>query len=228
MNDAASQSPQPAWSDLVCARVLHDLVGPVGAIGNGLELFEEMGGGSDALGLLGDSARQTADRLKLFRLAYGTAGFASAATIPAIWTLLTPVLADKRVTLAPLPDPVFADLADNPAGVPGTGKTAALAAIALSDTALRGGTLTLGIEDEGGPSAAVTLTLAAGRIAPEALAGLEPTPARPTGERAVPARLAQEAAAKTERVWSAETQEGWVRLILRRNSDAAAIFSGAG
>lgn len=228
MNDAASQSPQPAWSDLVCARVLHDLVGPVGAIGNGLELLEEMGGGADALGLLSDSARQTTDRLKLFRLAYGTAGFASAATVPAIWTLLTPVLAGKRVALDTLPDPVLAADGNGIVGAPGTGKTVALAAIALSDTALRGGTLSLANDGDGDRPSALTLTLTAGRIAPEALAGFEPRADRPTGERGVPARLAQEAAAKTGRIWSTETQDGWARLALRVDPGSAAIFAKAG
>ena len=36
----ANLKPWPVWTDLVCARVLHDLVGPVGAINNGLELLE--------------------------------------------------------------------------------------------------------------------------------------------------------------------------------------------
>lgn len=61
----------------LCSRLCHDLVGPVSAISNGLELMEddddpEMA--REALALLGQSARDAADRLKFFRLAFGASG----------------------------------------------------------------------------------------------------------------------------------------------------------
>jgi histidine phosphotransferase ChpT len=62
--------------ELMFSRLCHDLVSPVGAINNGVELIEEMGQDmvDDAMALIGQSGRSAAARLKLYRLAYGSAG----------------------------------------------------------------------------------------------------------------------------------------------------------
>lgn len=62
--------------ELLCSRICHDVISPVAAISNGVELLTEMGaeGMDDAVGLLGHSSRQASVRLQLFRLAYGAGG----------------------------------------------------------------------------------------------------------------------------------------------------------
>jgi histidine phosphotransferase ChpT len=66
---------------LLCSRVCHDVISPVGAIVNGLEVLE---GESDAsmrdfaLELIRKSARQASARLQFARLAFGAAGSAGA------------------------------------------------------------------------------------------------------------------------------------------------------
>ncbi len=61
--------------ELLCSRLCHDLVGPVGAINNGVELLDEGGDtGSEALDLIADSAETAAARLRLYRVALGAAG----------------------------------------------------------------------------------------------------------------------------------------------------------
>ena len=59
---------------LVCSRMCHDLVSPIGAIGNGLELLElsDMRGASE-LALISDSVQQANARIRLFRMAFGHA-----------------------------------------------------------------------------------------------------------------------------------------------------------
>ncbi len=66
----------PRVLELISSRICHDLVSPVGAISNGVELLEEMGeeAGDEAIALVSTSAQQAAHRLKCFRLAYGAAG----------------------------------------------------------------------------------------------------------------------------------------------------------
>lgn len=66
----------PYVLELLASRICHDVISPVGAIGNGLELLEEMGlqDGADAIQLIGKSAEQANRRLKLFRYTYGAAG----------------------------------------------------------------------------------------------------------------------------------------------------------
>jgi histidine phosphotransferase ChpT len=62
--------------ELLCSRICHDIVSPVAAISNGVELLTEMGadGLGDALGLLNHAARQASVRLQTFRLCYGAGG----------------------------------------------------------------------------------------------------------------------------------------------------------
>lgn len=67
---------------LVCSRVCHDVISPVGAIVNGLEVLEEDNDPSMrefALDLIRKSAHQASARLQFARLAFGAAGSAGAA-----------------------------------------------------------------------------------------------------------------------------------------------------
>lgn len=68
-------------AELLCSRLCHELVSPVGAINNGVELIEEMGDemADEAIALIAHSAGQAARRLRLLRLAYGAAGSGGAA-----------------------------------------------------------------------------------------------------------------------------------------------------
>ncbi|WP_284124547.1 histidine phosphotransferase family protein [Parerythrobacter aestuarii] len=61
----------------LCSRLCHDLLSPVGALSNGLELLadeEDPEMRQRCLELLEQSARTSANKLKFFRLAYGAAG----------------------------------------------------------------------------------------------------------------------------------------------------------
>jgi len=65
------------FASLLCSRLCHDLLSPVGALNNGIELLADE---TDpemrerCMELLAESARATANRLKFFRLAFGAAG----------------------------------------------------------------------------------------------------------------------------------------------------------
>lgn len=66
---------------LLCSRVCHDVISPVGAIVNGLEVLEDENDASMkefALDLIKKSARQASARLQFARLAFGAAGSAGA------------------------------------------------------------------------------------------------------------------------------------------------------
>ncbi len=64
-------------ASLLCSRLCHDLLSPVGAMNNGIELLADE---QDAdmrercLELLTESARASANKLKFFRLAFGAGG----------------------------------------------------------------------------------------------------------------------------------------------------------
>jgi len=61
---------------LLSSRLCHDLVGPAGAIQNGIELVKEVGcdEGEGALEIVGASSNQLLARLAFFRLAFGKGG----------------------------------------------------------------------------------------------------------------------------------------------------------
>jgi histidine phosphotransferase ChpT len=59
----------------VSSRICHDLVSPVGAVVNGVDLVREMGAAehSEAIGMIGQSADRASALLQLYRIAFGTA-----------------------------------------------------------------------------------------------------------------------------------------------------------
>lgn len=65
----------PDLSGLVSARLCHDLISPMGAIGNGLELLmmTEGRGGDAELALISDSLGTALAKLRFYRLAFGPA-----------------------------------------------------------------------------------------------------------------------------------------------------------
>ena len=84
MSDAPSSAPAPdalELAALLCSRVCHDLISPVGAIVNGLEVLDDDPKPEDrefALDLIRKSAKTASARLQFCRLAFGAAGSAGA------------------------------------------------------------------------------------------------------------------------------------------------------
>ncbi len=64
-------------ASLLCSRLCHDLLSPVGALNNGIELLadeQDPEMRERCLELLAESARASANKLKFFRLAFGAGG----------------------------------------------------------------------------------------------------------------------------------------------------------
>ncbi|WP_428925276.1 histidine phosphotransferase family protein [Marinibacterium sp. SX1] len=60
---------------LIGSRICHDLISPIGAIHNGLELLDMAGAvEGPEMGLIADSVSNAEARIRFFRLAYGAAG----------------------------------------------------------------------------------------------------------------------------------------------------------
>jgi histidine phosphotransferase ChpT len=84
MSGAPSPGPAPdalELAALLCSRVCHDLISPVGAIVNGLEVLDDNPKPEDrefALDLIRKSAKTASARLQFCRLAFGAAGSSSA------------------------------------------------------------------------------------------------------------------------------------------------------
>lgn len=132
---------------LLCSRLCHDMLSPVGALSNGLELLADEKDPEmrrRCLELLEQSARVSTDKLKFFRLAYGAAGgFGDEVPVGEARELVAGlVAANDRLALewavadARLPKPAIKVLLN-------------LAAIAV-DALVRGGTLAVGAERRDG------------------------------------------------------------------------------
>lgn len=72
-----NSNPSLDLASLLCSRLCHDLLSPVGALTNGLELLSDEQDPEmrdRCFELLEQSARISADKLKFYRLAFGAAG----------------------------------------------------------------------------------------------------------------------------------------------------------
>lgn len=136
-------------ASLLCSRLCHDLLSPVGAMTNGLELLAEEKDPEmrkRCMELLEQSARTSADKLRFFRLAFGAAGgFGDRVPIEEPKGLIAALVAgNERISInwslnaAALPKPAVKVLLN-------------LAHIGI-EALVRGGTLDIGAESRDGAS----------------------------------------------------------------------------
>ncbi len=158
---------------LLCSRLCHDLVGPVGAINNGIELMQDFDAGieKEALSLISESATRVSERLQFFRAAYGLAT-GSAATAADARGLVGGAIEANRVTLEWSPN----DAVDQVALVEG-GVKLLLNMVMLSTEALvRGGVVQVTLtQADGGLDAVVRAVGEGASFSDEVVAGLQDT-----------------------------------------------------
>jgi len=70
------ETEQIRFIELLCSRLCHDLISPIGAINNGLEFLEQESdqNNRDAIQLISNSATQATDKLAYYRMALGATG----------------------------------------------------------------------------------------------------------------------------------------------------------
>jgi histidine phosphotransferase ChpT len=87
--------------ELLASKLCHDLVSPVSAINNGVELIEDIGGSvvDEAMKLIGNSAAHASRRLRLFRMAYGKAGSENSLGVQDVKQIAEQYMAGGKVTL---------------------------------------------------------------------------------------------------------------------------------
>lgn len=158
-------------AELLASRLCHDLVGPIGAVNNGLELIgdEDPGMLDEALKLTASSAQQAANTLQFFRLAYGLAGDRVGGNLSELHDLVANYLGSGKIKLN-------WSIETGPVGIPkGLGKLV-LNMVALAAEGLpKGGTLDV----EAGPSSAAlhVAAIATGpgaKLREEIMLGLQP------------------------------------------------------
>lgn len=89
----------PDLAALVASRICHDLVGPMGAIANGVELLGLTGGGEGSeTALIAESAAEANARLKFMRLALGKGEGESAVAARELREILAALATPRRLT----------------------------------------------------------------------------------------------------------------------------------
>ena len=149
--------------ELLCARFCHELVSPVGAINNGVELLSEDDPDfvRDAIALIGQSARTASKRLQFYRFAYGTSPTSANATPK---DLLLGLLEGGKIT---------ADWAEGLARLPPEWlRVACNLAVTAAETLPRGGKILLRPTAGEAPGVAVEAAGETVLINPDAVAAL--------------------------------------------------------
>lgn len=135
--------------ELVCSRLCHDLISPVGAVGNGLELMAEEGDNElleDARRLVESSTHRASALLQMYRCAYGNAGNQASFGAGAAVKLAREAVDSSRIEFrADLPA-----VADWPMGF---GKLLLNAILTTVEWLPRGGVLSLAASESGGKAA---------------------------------------------------------------------------
>jgi len=92
---------QQRVTELLCSKICHDLISPVGAINNGLEFINDDGAEmrDEAVALVGSSSRQAACRLEYFRLAFGGWSSGNSTEFGVIRRLLEEYIRDNKIDL---------------------------------------------------------------------------------------------------------------------------------
>jgi histidine phosphotransferase ChpT len=92
-----------AATQLLMSHLCHELVSPIGAVSNGIEMLEDFGTGElapEALALIRESGKAAAAKLRFYRLAYGRAGQAADLGLAQCAAAAAELLAaDARVSL---------------------------------------------------------------------------------------------------------------------------------
>lgn len=84
---------------LVSSRICHDLISPVGAIGNGIELLEEVAAQMPEIALISDSVENAKAKLQYFRVCFGKSSVGAETGASEIESLGDAMLQSARVTL---------------------------------------------------------------------------------------------------------------------------------
>lgn len=154
------------------SKVFHDLVSPVGAVGNGAELLEEMGRDvlKDATRLISYSARLASRRLEYFRLAYGSAGTRDTVDVGTARQVSANYFEDSKIQLD---FPSEISLSQDVVPV-GTVKVLMNVILVTSEMMSRGGRLSIMVE-AGENTGRMSVTAVGDRVAirPEILAALK-------------------------------------------------------
>ena len=156
-------------AELLASRLCHDVVGPIEAVNNGMELLNdgELDMADDALKLASQSAQQASDLLQYYRMAYGLAGHRQGGDLKPMHDLAVRFFSHQKSSLD-------WSASAMPTGLPDSAGKLILNMLLLAGEALpRGGTVgVLFAEDDGAHEISVVAVGADAGLREETQAGL--------------------------------------------------------
>ncbi|MGD0189909.1 MAG: histidine phosphotransferase family protein [Rhizomicrobium sp.] len=198
------------FAALLVSRVCHDLVSPVGAVVNGLEVLEDERDAAmraDALKLVTSSAEMAASRLQFARIAFGAAGSAGAELdLSEVGRIVTGLLKGSKIEIdwraAKVNWPKdWAKLVMN-------------ATLLAADSLPRGGRVIVETSsDTSAPSFAVRAAGQGARILEEAEKALRGEPAGPLDGRSIQPYLTHKLARALNAGLTVTCREGTIELV---------------
>lgn len=85
---------------LLGSRICHDLISPIGAIGNGLELISMSGkGNGPEMALINESVRNAQARIQFYRISFGANGGSQGLGSPQIAEILANITSGTRLSI---------------------------------------------------------------------------------------------------------------------------------
>ena len=94
-------SDRPNLAALIASRICHDLISPIGAIGNGVELLAmEPGGQSPEMALISESVANANARIRFFRISFGAASGDQRIARSEVLSVLTDLTRGGRISFA--------------------------------------------------------------------------------------------------------------------------------
>lgn len=213
---AGKVSSELEISALLCSRVCHDVIGPVGAIINGLEVLDDDDDGEMrdiAFDLIRKSARQASAKLQFCRLAFGAAGSAGAELdLGDAQQVVETLLADEKITL---------DWAAPHETRPKNQVKLLLNLVLIAMGSIpRGGTLTVSMQGDAMQVSAAGEGAAVPQITEQMFAGNPPEDG--LDARSVQLHYALELASALGLDVAADAAEGRVEIFARPRAEAAA------
>lgn len=101
MKDAVSRD----LNALLGSRICHDLISPLGAIGNGVELLTMSGiSAAPEIALISESVENANARIRFFRIAFGAAGDGHSVSLSELRSILSDLSRGGRVSYTWLPE----------------------------------------------------------------------------------------------------------------------------
>ena len=196
--------------ELLASRLCHDLVGPVGAIGNGLELLaEETSRFSDeTVAMVTQSAERTAALVALFRAAFGAAGSKAGFGLGEAQAVMIDLLAGSKTTLD-WPE-------ETQPGPVGAAKLVLNLLLVANEALPRGGVIAVRTDLSNGFGVTVSARGVGARLTSEVQAALDPSVAPGTlSTRSIHAYFAAHLCRRQQANLKVEAGQDQVRLSAR-------------